>query len=81
MNERLPQSSPSGSNSESALAIVCGAGSLPYALADVAARRGRRVVLFALRGFADPARVTAYPHHWTWMGQLNRFMRIAETEG
>jgi DUF1009 family protein len=81
MNERLPQSSPSGSNNESALAIVCGAGSLPYALADAAARRGRRVVLFALRGFADPARVTAYPHHWTWMGQLNRFMRIAETEG
>lgn len=77
MSERQPK----GRNGESALAIVCGAGSLPFALADAAARRGRRVVLFALRGFADPARVSAYPHHWTWMGQFNRFMRIAETEG
>ena len=77
MSERLPNAE----NGESALAIVCGAGSLPFALADAAARRGRRVVLFALRGFADPARVAAYPHHWTFMGQLNRFMKIAETEG
>ncbi len=77
MSEQLPNAS----NGEPALAIVCGAGSLPFALADAATRRGRRVVLFALRGFADPARVTAYPHHWTFMGQFNRFMKIAETEG
>ena len=44
-------------------------------------RRGRRVVLFALRGWADPERVAAYPHHWTWMGQFGRFMRIAAEEG
>jgi UDP-2,3-diacylglucosamine hydrolase len=72
---------PNLSNDDSALAIVCGAGSLPFALADAAMRRGRRVVLFALKGFADPARVTAYPHHWTFMGQFNRLMTIAETEG
>lgn len=69
------------SNGEAALAIICGGGSLPFALADAAIRRGRRVVLFALRGWADPRRVAAYPHHWTWMGQLGRFMRIAEREG
>lgn len=71
----------SASNERSALAIICGAGSLPYALADAASRQGRRVVLFALRGWADPARVVAYPHHWTWMGQFGRFMRIAAEEG
>ena len=69
---------PSG---EPALAIICGGGSLPFALADAALRRGRRVVLFALRGWADPQRVAAYPHHWSWMGQFGRFMRIAAAEG
>lgn len=66
---------------ESTLAIVCGGGSLPFAVADAAVRQGRRVVLFALRGFADPQRVTAYPHHWARMGEFNRFMSIATEEG
>jgi DUF1009 family protein len=77
MSER-PASASSGAP---ALAIVCGGGSLPFALADAAKQRGRRVVLFALRGWADPKRVAAYPHHWTWMGQFSRFMRIAADEG
>jgi DUF1009 family protein len=64
-----------------ALAIVCGGGSLPFAVADAAIRRGRRVVLFALRGWADPQRVAAYRHHWTWMGQMGRFVRLASREG
>jgi len=74
-----PRSSAGGD--DAALAIICGGGSLPFALADAAARRGRRVVLFALRGWADPERVAAYPHYWSWMGQLGRFMRIATREG
>jgi DUF1009 family protein len=77
MSEPLPHAPSTGS----ALAIVCGAGSLPFALADAAARRGRRVVLFALRGWADPQRVAAYPHHWTWMGQFDHFRRLAADEG
>ncbi len=77
MAEPLPHSP----NAEPALAIICGAGTLPFALADAASRRGRRVVLFGLRGFADPQRVAAYRHYWTWMGQFERFMRIAAEEG
>src|SRR5262245_43483461 len=77
MSEGLPNTT----GADSALAIISGAGSLPFALADAAVRRGRRVVLFALRGWAEPERVEAYPHHWTWMGQFGRFMRIAEAEG
>lgn len=72
---------PHPSDSETGLAIICGGGSLPFALADAAMRRGRRVVLFALRGLADPERVGAYRHHWTWMGQFGRFIRIAAEEG
>jgi DUF1009 family protein len=68
-------------NGETALAIICGGGSLPFALADAAVRRGRRVVLFALREWADPARVAAYPHHWSRIGQFGRFLRIAAQEG
>jgi DUF1009 family protein len=70
-----------GTESANALAIVCGGGHLPFAVADAAIGRGRRVVLFALRGWADPKRVAAYPHHWTWMGQLGRFVRLATKEG
>jgi hypothetical protein len=77
----MSEGTGNASAGEPPLAIVCGGGTLPFALADAAVRRGRRVVLFALRGWADPQRVAAYPHHWTWMGQFNRFMRIAAAEG
>jgi UDP-2,3-diacylglucosamine hydrolase len=63
------------------LAIICGGGSLPFAVADAALRQGRGIIMFALRGFADPARVEAYPHHWTRLGQYGRFRRIARQEG
>jgi DUF1009 family protein len=76
MSEASPKT-----KSGDALAIICGGGSLPFAVADAAVRRGRRVVLFALRGWADPQRVAAYPHHWSWMGQFGRFLRVATKEG
>jgi DUF1009 family protein len=63
------------------LAIICGAGSLPFAVAEAARRQGRSVVLFALRGWADPNRVESYPHHWVRFGQLGRFCRTARREG
>jgi len=72
---------PDASNSEPALAIICGGGSLPFALADAAIRRGRRVVLFALREWADAQRVADYPHHWSRIGQFGRFLRLAADEG
>jgi DUF1009 family protein len=63
------------------LAIVCGAGNMPYRVADAVIGRGRRVVLFALTGWADPAQVKRYRHHWTRLGQLGRVRRIARQEG
>ena len=72
---------PDAPSGDAALAIICGGGTLPFALADAAIRRGRRVVLFALREWADPQRVAAYPHHWAWIGQFGRFRRLAAREG
>ncbi|HEY6258303.1 MAG TPA: UDP-2,3-diacylglucosamine diphosphatase LpxI [Xanthobacteraceae bacterium] len=71
----------SAPESEGPLAIICGAGSLPFAVADAACRRGRGVVLFALRGWADPNLVASYPHYWVRFGQLGRFCRTAAREG
>jgi UDP-2,3-diacylglucosamine hydrolase len=63
------------------LAIVCGGGSLPLAVADVVAGRGRRVVLFPLRGWADSAAVARYPHHWIGLAHIVRLQRLLRREG
>ena len=68
-------------NADGPLAIICGGGSLPFAVADAVQRRGRKVVLFAVRGWADPQRVAAYPHHWAALGSFGRFCRLARAEG
>jgi DUF1009 family protein len=72
---------PAADAGAAALAIICGGGALPYAVADAVAATGRRVVLFALRGWADPAEVARFPHHWIAVGQLGRFVRLARGEG
>jgi DUF1009 family protein len=63
------------------VALVCGGGSLPVTVADALTKQGRGVVLFPLRGWADPALVARYPHHWIHIGQLGRFFRLARSEG
>jgi DUF1009 family protein len=63
-----------------ALAIICGGGSFPFVVAEAAVQHGRRIVLFALTGFADPAAVARYPHHWIALGQAGRFFRLAHAE-
>lgn len=72
---------PNAAGGEGPLAIVCGGGSLPFAVADAAIRQGRKVLLFALTGWADPQRIAAYNHHWVRMGQYGRFKRLAQAEG
>lgn len=66
---------------EAPLGIICGGGTVPLAVAEAVTRRGRGVVLFALRGWADGAAIAAYPHHWIALGQLGRFCRLAHAEG
>ncbi|MFY9895695.1 MAG: UDP-2,3-diacylglucosamine diphosphatase LpxI [Xanthobacteraceae bacterium] len=62
------------------LAIICGGGSFPGAVADAVARRGRRPVMFAVRGWADPKVVERYDHHWIAIGQAGRFFRLVRAE-
>jgi|SoiMethySBSTD1v2_1073268.scaffolds.fasta_scaffold211949_2 DUF1009 family protein len=71
----------SGPPDQGPLAIICGAGSLPFAVADAVLKRGRDVVLFALRGWADPERVAKYRHYWGAIGQFGWVCRQARAEG
>lgn len=66
--------------SDTPLALICGAGTVPFAVADAVSKRGRPVVLFPLRGWADANAVAAYPHHWIALGQFGRFCRLARAE-
>jgi DUF1009 family protein len=65
----------------SPLAIVCGSGRLPFAVADAVLRRGRAVLLLAFEGWADPQGVARYPHHWIAVGQLGTGWRLAHEAG
>lgn len=62
------------------LAIICGGGSFPGALAEAVARRGRRPVMFGIKGWADAAVIGRYAHHWISIGQAGRFFRLARAE-
>jgi DUF1009 family protein len=67
-------------DAQAPLGLICGAGTVPFAVADAVRRRGRSVVLFALRGWADAAAVKDWPHHWIALGQFGRFCRLARGE-
>ncbi len=62
------------------LAIICGGGSFPSAVADAVARAGRRPVMFGIKGWADPKVIERYAHHWIAIGQAGRFFRLAQAE-
>ena len=72
MTDQAPGTAP--------LAIICGGGSFPGALAEAVARRGRRPVMFGIKGWADAASIGSYPHHWISIGQAGRFFRLARAE-
>jgi DUF1009 family protein len=63
------------------LALICGGGTLPLAVADSAKKRGRDLVLFPISGHADPATVSRYRHHWLRVGQFGAFTRLARAAG
>ncbi|MCK9919437.1 UDP-2,3-diacylglucosamine diphosphatase LpxI [Microbacteriaceae bacterium K1510] len=66
---------------EGPLAMICGGGSLPLAVADAVAASGRRVVLFPLRGAAEGTPVERHRHHWIYVGQIGKFLKLARAEG
>ena len=62
------------------LAIICGGGGFPGAVAAAVAGRGRRPVMFGIKGWADAAVIEGYTHHWIAIGQAGRFFRLARAE-
>jgi UDP-2,3-diacylglucosamine hydrolase len=69
------------SKAADSVAVVCGGGSLPATVADALVGQGRGVVMFPLHGWADPAAIERFRHHWIHIGQLGRFSRLARSEG
>ncbi|MDO9413374.1 MAG: UDP-2,3-diacylglucosamine diphosphatase LpxI [Pseudolabrys sp.] len=66
---------------QSPLALMCGGGSLPLAVADHVSARGRRVILFPLVGAAEPESFGQHKQHWLYMGQVGKFLKLARAEG
>jgi DUF1009 family protein len=66
---------------QSPLALICGGGSLPLAVANFVSGRGRPVVLFPIHGAADETEVERFPHHWIYIGQIGKFLRLARAAG
>src|ERR1700683_2974290 len=63
------------------LAIICGGGSFPMAVAEAVLRGGRQPVMFGIKGWADRDVVERHPHHWIALGQVGRLVRLALREG
>lgn len=62
------------------LALVCGGGSLPLAVADHVSARGRRVLLFPMRGVAAPADYARRDCTWVHIAQFGTLARRARAE-
>ncbi len=69
----------SGENA-AAVGIVAGGGALPLAVARSLQAQGRRPVVFAIKGFCDPATLTGWTHHWVALGQVGRLTRLLRGE-
>jgi DUF1009 family protein len=66
---------------EGPIALICGAGTLPLAVADHLAARGRSVLLFPLQGVAAEADYRGRPHSFiraVQLGPLRRALRNAD---
>ena len=74
-------SEPAAARQDGPLALICGGGSLPLAVADFVAASGRKVVLFPLHGAAEGTPVERHRHHWIYVGQIGKFLRLARAEG
>lgn len=65
---------------KSPVAIICGGGAFPAAVASAISKSGRDVYLFLLRGYADPA-LERYPHEWAKLGSLAKFAGSSKRRG
>ncbi len=71
---------PQSGELKSPVAIICGGGAFPAAVAEAVRRQGREVHLFLLRGFADAA-LERFPHEWIKLGSLARVVGSTRKRG
>ena len=71
-NKTVQISSPVG--------IVAAGGVMPFAVADSLIARGLDPVLFAVKGVCDPERVKRFRHHWIFLGQFGRAIKLFRSE-
>ena len=62
------------------VAIICGGGAFPAAVAESILAQGRPVYLFLLQGFADPA-LARHPHEWVKLGSLAKYVSARRKQG
>lgn len=74
------QSAPRNAADETPVAIICGGGAFPEAVARALQARGRPVYLFLLRGYADEA-LQRFPHEWVNLGSAARYLGASQRHG
>ena len=65
----------------SPIGLIAAGGVMPFAVADSLIARGFDPIVFALRGACDPERVKRFRHHWIFLGQLGRAVKLFRAEG
>ena len=65
------------------LGILCGGGTFPIAVARAASHSCRKVVLVAIRGFADPAVLegAGFPVEWVHLGTIGAMLAALRRHG
>lgn len=74
------ESAPRTDADKSPVAIICGGGAFPAAVAEAVNKQGRPVFLFLLRGYADAA-LERYPHEWVKLGSLAKYIAARKRHG
>ena len=64
----------------SPVGLIAAGGVMPFAVADSLVARGLDPVLFALRGACDPERVKRFRHHWIFLGQVGKAVKLFRRE-
>lgn len=60
------------------IAIVCGGGGFPAAVAEAARAAGQDVLLVGLRGIADEA-ITRFQHEWVRLGEMGGLLKLLKS--
>jgi DUF1009 family protein len=65
----------------SPLGIIAGGGELPRAIAQSASAQGRKVHVLAIKGCADDAWPSDYPHAWIGIGEWGHAVKYLKEAG